>query len=662
MKRMLSIFLALSLLLATAISFSGCDRTEQNPTLSRAAWIEMLAKHSGLTESASKEQLFSDVAATNPYYHEIQSCAEWKIIEKTGEFKPEEDATNAFAITSAIKAIGVARLEKSDYKASLQSDEALLSFFEKQSGLKLSANKVLTREQADELMAKMQGISAGMTLPQSYNVDYKNNVKQMESNQVSFSADGKTATLKSGAVGVGDIIAIEPSSIVPKGKYVKVSAKNGNSLTYRDASLDEIFDDYDISGTFDAKVLAVRPLASGVTVDSIGNAPVVANQSYIGSPSVSYIPVSAHESARVAPVEETFKNPGSASASIDVNLGGGMTAKGTVKVDIQKITIEYGKWVDLNFNGRDDTKSSYVRIDDTVSANIEISGKAAKSIDLIELEASAYGVVGLSGTVSLNIGVDGSVSVGLSVKTSASAEVEPWEVTNIKFTTIADDPTVTYDVNVHAYVKPSIRVSVEICQFKIAWVGVSSGLEGQAMLDGTVEKGRSLACIDLKLWIPLEVFFGFDVRLASKEKTQVIWTSKSSPWHPHIHIENGVVVEKCTMGQETSDDTEYGAEPDKSFRPLKEPEYLILSSYYVSLASGGTDTLLVSKLPAGYTARDLVFSSDRPRVVSVSQSGILTSVDSGMAIIRIATKDSKYEQFCAVSSPSTGGNSLTPVL
>lgn len=658
MKRLFSFILSLILLTGTLTGLSGCSNQDHSAVVTRAEWISMIAGQQNLTESQSQEAIFSDVKSSNPYFQEIQACAEWNIIDKSGEFKPDDNATIEFAEVTAIKAIGTARLEKSDYKATLQTDADIVAFFKTQSGLDLSGKKVLTKNQAEEILAKAHSISEEMTLPQVYEIDYKDNVKEMTMDQVLFRADGQTATLRNTTANVGDVIVVKPTPYMPEGKYVRITANNNGVLSYEDANIDEICNDYEVSGTFDTKVLAVRPLSDGITINSIGDSPVVENQSYNGTPNISYVPlVATNNQPNVAPLADTYNNAGSIVLSVNKSFGA-VSVSGSVKINFDKITIDYGKWVDDHwFNGKDDTRNSFVRIDDTVSANISVSGKLSKTIPLAEVGVSAYEAIGLYANLSLNIGIDGSVSVDVSLKTWEEVTIAPWQIAKAKMTIGKTDPTVSYNVNVHAYVKPNLEASVKIFRHKVAWIGVDTGLEAQAIMEGTVTTDSALNCIDLKMWVPLKVYWGFDVIVASKSDQKVIWNSSSSPFNPQLHIENGQKVDSCTRGNNAGDTDEvFGDEPDPITNYDLLRDYFSISAYYVALTRNANDKIIVSHIPEGYSANDLVFESDKPQVVSVDASGNLTAAGAGTATIKISTRDGEYAQFCAVSVIDDGGS------
>ena len=309
MKKLLSFLLAFSLFLGTA-ALPGCGRKEEeNPALTRADWIYRLAQQYQITGGADEEPYFTDVGTANPYFQEVQACAKWGIVEPAGEFRPEDPATSRFAAVTAVKAMGVARLEKSDYKASLQTEEEIVSFFEQQSGLSVREEQTLTGTQAGEILDQAQAIADNMTLPQVHTVEYKENVQVLTLDQVAFGADGKTATLKSGTAAAGDFLVVEPSEYMPEGRYVKITAVDGSTLTYEQAAIEELTDTFEISGTYEPQVLSVRPLSSGITVESVGGEKPTATPQGLYTRS-GFSGLAGRSVPAAVPMADTYSNAG----------------------------------------------------------------------------------------------------------------------------------------------------------------------------------------------------------------------------------------------------------------------------------------------------------------------------------------------------------------
>ena len=668
MKKLLSFLLAFSLLLGMA-ALPGCGRSENEEvrqTLTRADWIYQLTQQYQISGGADEDPFFTDVGETNPYFPEVQACAKWGIVEASGEFRPADPATSRFAAVTAVKAMGVARLEKSDYKASLQSDEDIATFFEEQSGLSLEESGTLTATQAQEILDGAGDIADNMTLPQVHTVEYKENVRKLTLDEVAFSADGKTATLKSGTAAVGDFLVVEPSEYMPEGKYVKVTAADNNTLTYEQAALDELTDTFEISGTYEPEILAVRPLSGGITVESIGGeTPVASPQGFYSRPKPSSLAAGAAPAA--VPAADTYTDAGSVTLKVDQALSSGASISGTVKVNFDKITLDYGDWVWLPWDGYRD---SYVRIDNTLHADLTVQGNYHDTMTLASVGMSFYGVLTVTADLVLNVGFDGEVSVAVEVNSTEEVTVPPWS--GAKLRTKVNDSSVSAHLEVQGYIRPNLCAAVKVLGHKVTYVGAYTGLEAKAIADAEVTGDGAESCLDLKAWVPLVVYYGYDLIVTKGDEQKEFWNENNSVWKTHLHIEDGEVVEACTRTGEQVD-PEVEDDPNAPVPPNIDEEgidaaknggtdRMLISAFYVALNPGASDMLAVTRLPDGYSASDLVFTSSRPEIVTVDNAGILTAVGEGTAIIRVATSDGEYEQFCMVSAYTSFAVDFEPLV
>ena len=666
MKKLLSFLLAFSLFLGTA-ALPGCGRKEEeNPALTRADWIYRLAQQYQITGGADEEPYFTDVGTANPYFQEVQACAKWGIVEPAGEFRPEDPATSRFAAVTAVKAMGVARLEKSDYKASLQTEEEIVSFFEQQSGLSVREEQTLTGTQAGEILDQAQAIADNMTLPQVHTVEYKENVQVLTLDQVAFGADGKTATLKSGTAAAGDFLVVEPSEYMPEGRYVKITAVDGSTLTYEQAAIEELTDTFEISGTYEPQVLSVRPLSSGITVESVGGEKPTATPQGLYTRS-GFSGLAGRSVPAAVPMADTYSNAGSVTLKVDQALPSGASVTGTIAVDFDKITLDYGDWIWLPWDGYRD---SYLRIDNTIHADLTVQGNYRNTLTLASVGMSFYGAITVTADLVLNVGFHAEVSVAVEVNATEEITVLPWS--GAKHRTRVNDSSVNAHLDAYGYVRPNLCASVKVLGHKVTYIGAYTGLEAKALADAALTGDGTESCLDLKAWVPLVVYYGYDLILIKGDGQKEFWNENNSVWNKHLHIEDGAVVETCTR---TGDkvDPDAGADPDEWVAPNIDEEgieaaknggtdRMAISTFYVTLYPGDSETLGVTKLPSGYSAADLVFTSSRPEAVSVDNAGTLTAVGEGMAVIRVATADGQYEQFCMASSYTSFAVDFTPLV
>ncbi len=74
-----------------------------------------------------------------------------------------------------------------------------------------------------------------------------------------------------------------------------------------------------------------------------------------------------------------------------------------------------------------------------------------------------------------------------------------------------------------------------------------------------------------------------------------------------------------------------------------------LNKNTTSIEKGADETLTVSFLPEGASSVDLVWSSDKQSIATVSASGKVTGVSAGTAVITVKSKDGKLSDTCTVT-------------
>lgn len=131
MKRHLKLILALIVLSAC---LAGCGNKAQEATssntgngnLTKGEWIGMLGEGFGYNQPYDETARYSDVKADYEYFSQIQTCAEWEVINEQGTFQPDIEASWDYALQTAVRAIGVDNIEN----AGIAIDEnALVDFF-----------------------------------------------------------------------------------------------------------------------------------------------------------------------------------------------------------------------------------------------------------------------------------------------------------------------------------------------------------------------------------------------------------------------------------------------------------------------------------------------------------------------------------------------------
>ncbi len=675
MKRTIAILLLATLLLTPFSTMSGCKRGEEKlHILTRAEWIYELAKGFGLEDCYDKTPVFEDVSLENSCFNQIQACVEWEILEKEEEFRPEERADMEFAVITAVKAIGLERIEHSIGGVRLESENDMLNYFKEQSQIKLMDGSALYTNTAFEILQEAIQIYNNLELEPYQEFVYQPEVCTLTEQEVSFSADGYTGTMGTAAVKEGDIIVIEPSVFYPEGKYAKVVSVEGETFTYTEPELEEILDQVTLSGTYEPEILGVIPLMEGVEVESIGGEEAI-QQSYQmagGKTGMMYVK-SMVVSTQIERTGNTYT-----MNNIVINLPtmktpvqGVMTSvSGSVSLKNIKATvdIEWGKLGGL--------KKAEIKLDNTIETRISVAGKYEKTYQLVKVPCTLYGVMTLNLVLAAKVGFDGEVSFVWSVDTTESVKYRPFKEKSLH--AYGSNSNMNVEIKSDLRVNPEFKAEVLLGPLSVLNMGAYSGIN--ASVKGTlIGTGEEPDCVDIQAYVPLAIFVNQENGKNSKNllgklgigKTWSIWTASSSPFTKGWHVEDGEIVPKCTRGEQEEEDmaerdSTSGETEDEIDEELIESVYLlnqglVLSCYYTTLEEGKQDRLVMEALPEGVTEQDLIFTSVDPTVVSVDGTGVIKGLQPGSCIIKVTTADGQYQQYCVVAVFTSYEVEFTPL-
>ena len=661
MKRIIAILLTIATVFSI-MTTTGCN----NKTVkiyTRGEWVSALSELFGMEEPYNLEPYFEDVDGNDPVFNAVQNCVEWEIIEKSDKFNPNDRADVNFAIETAIKAIGLERIENSIDGEKLNTSKACIDYFNEKSNVKYISGSNLYMDTAESVLKDISRIYSEMEMKQKYEFNYADNTRVFTEKDIVFSMDGTSAILNNKTAKVGDIISVEPSAYYPKGKYAKVTAVDGNKINYVTPELDELIKNVDISGTYTPEILGVIPLMEGVKVKSIDGS-AIKSQAFYGSEGngqIIFLKDDEDKSINLGNVEIEIENatPGNYASFA---IGG--------SVALKNITIT----PDFDIKGIIVNKAA-ATVNSTLEATIKLASgtinsgdKFEKSWPLAQIPCKLYGAIGVTFVLALKVGLEGEITIDFSVDTSAGFEYKPFR--SAKFHANGSNPNVDLSITAKAYAKPEVRVDFEIGPVDVASVGVNGGIEASATtkLIGTSD---DVGCIDLDAYVPLSIFVGAENKetLLGKlgvKKSWKIWTKDNSIWKKNWHVENWEIVEECTKGKEAEETEGTVDEYDsiQSDEPLDNNffETMSISAFYAVLEEGKSDKLVVTHLPVGYNQTDIRFESGNSHIVRVDANGNVTGVSQGVTTIKVYTSDNKYAQYCAVRVLASYYVEFTPLM
>ncbi|MCD8198540.1 MAG: Ig-like domain-containing protein [Lachnospiraceae bacterium] len=634
----------LSVLILCVAGLAGCGSSgsstsdsvsSSDGTLSKSEWVGMLGDKFGYDEYESTEDIFSDVSSSNSYYDQIQACAEWSILPETSQFQPDDSATWQYAIETSVRAIGIDKLNNSDVGVTVTEDN-LVDFFTAyianvdDSSLSLG----LSETDAELILGYAYDYGMNLTLVEKVEYTYNEDVYETDANSITLDSDGVTATITDGSSYTeGDIIYVEPSE--ENAAYaIKVNSVNGDEITYETAGMEDVYEELQITGTFEGTVINVES-AEGIEVSMAPGTP-----------------------------EQSFAN-------VSYNENGGISATG-VKVSGNSVTYTYNKdqvtftaavsdikvTTDLDYGILSGLKKADVTVsfDDKISLEYT-ADHFGKTIPLGSVEV-VLGSTPLTLELSLavNIGMDGEAS--LVYTSTVVANVNYQKGSGLGKSVSNNDATCDFNAQVTVTAEPTIKAELRCFGRGIANVKVTSGVVAIATIDIDY-LGDEPMCIDLYLYVPLRWAANEDgcimTSISSKLKaSKTVWDSETSQITMRFHWEDLVLVDACTRGtgEEIETDTvDEDGDPYDEYKLFDFEEIVFgiikVTTQKVTLSVGESAVVGVLSLPDGYSTSDLVYSSDNTSVCTVSGTTV-SAVGTGNTQIRISTSDGKFSASMAV--------------
>lgn len=503
--------------------------------ITREEWITMLADQEGYTECKSDKSYFDDTDKNDGSYKKIQSCVEWGIIDKGGNFSPDEKATVDFAVTTAIKSIGLNYISNNDKKIS--TDDEIINYYKEKTGDSFGEESYIDSDYASRILDNAKQIKDGITLKNSGSVSYKKGVKKAQPNEVKIK--GKKATVNQ-KLKKGDILVIEPCDKYPSGKAMKVKKVKGKKIEYTTPGLDEFLGEYSFAGEAAPTVTAVSSSDKDTTVKikttDAGN--------------ISAVSPAAVSPLTLAGSESTTNTSGTNLFDYEIELSKEIgKAKISGIISLKNLVMRVD---DFNAVGIT-VKNCNASLSYDIATKIKVSGKAEAKIP-VRVDAKLFGVLGAAIKITVKVGLDGSVTVS---STTTITETMKYKMGAIPiFNQNVEKPNVDLQLKIKGYVNPEICIAGEVFNVDLFDFGGTVGL-----FNAEAAKNK-YGCLDIKAYVPLELFINSEESALGKLKLKakwVIWDSKSSKIQKSWHIESGKVVDKCTSPKPT---TTKPAEPE----------------------------------------------------------------------------------------------------
>lgn len=612
---------------------SQAPKLEEDANLSKAQWAWMIREQFGYSEGGEEhEQFYTDVSPSDDYYNEIQLCKAFEVFTEEGAFEPDTLVSWKYALESAVRAIGIEKLQVSEGE--------LVNYYT-QNIADVSGNNLddaITVADAALILNYAYDYNAQVEIPQEYSVQYNESVYEVSVADVTIKGDGETAVINNNETyNIGDILcAVEEDG--GAAFAITITEINGTEVKYIPTGFSDVYKEFRVSGTYTPTNIEVEG-AEDITVSLISD---TANPWEVCS-----LRTNLPASKMVENVGLNVTDNGIAYEYNEDNLSFKAelsNLRTTVDIDIPKkaeAQVTFDTSVDVNYKW-DEYKSQTIPL-----------GEAKFGVCWgVYIKLSLYMNVGVNGEVTLDydstVVTDVGYKKGAGFRSSVSNKNSQCHFE--AQCTVTAEPTAKLDLRLGSMNWESFSESAVNAK-------VSTGLVAVAETKADLLEKEQLVCTDILAYVPLRWAINEDGCLLTNlnsdlKASDVVWDSENSPCRWHFHWENDVLVEECTRGDkvETPPVDEEG-EPYDEYKlfDFEEIDFgvITVASQTIYLKNGESMKIGIMSVPDGYSADSLEYSPDNPSVCSVS-GGKVTALSSGASTVKISTNDGKYSVFITV--------------
>ncbi|MDE7363819.1 MAG: Ig-like domain-containing protein [Ruminococcus sp.] len=661
-KRIVSAITSIAVLASVATVFSGCSaeeffngssQTAQNvvadsdnavsPTddgvLTNGEWLAMVNDAFGMQVDENAEN------------GEIDSAKEWGVIGEDEVIDLDAPVDDKFVTSTLMRASGFADENSTD-------EEIIQSAIEH--GVISSPDAVLSDpNQALASLSMAQSSWSHQTFDEHIDLQLADNVSNfseiINAEDVQISDQDITMPSEYTQGLEKDSVFILPKETADGNggayKVIAVIDHADGTATVKSvpASMEEVYKKVDVQGQFGADYSSFEPASDNVQITQVGYTPTHDNAkiTQLGrmnyNDSIEKLANAPFESINFSVELDDYKITASLkdvalNADIDWSYG---LFKG-LEINRIYMAVDYSTEVGVEYGFEDDAKM--------FDKDFLLDSKSVSNPSIEIGKMAIYICPGISVNLRVNIvfEVSGKISVKVTTENTKGFEVKGSSFRAINETNHSADIALTGEAGI--YLKLVLALSLDYIVGEVDLVslqlkvGPTLSAEVKVHLDESPEK-KNLLCIDATLYLKIEIKL---VLLEQVTKALGVEASitlidvdkESSPIKAKKHLENLKPVDHCTAGEVTTTEP-----PTTATVPVG---VFALNKSYVSLDIGSSAQIGIKSLPSGYSAGDVVWSSDDTSKVTVSSDGTVTAVAGGSVIVTASTSDGKYKFSCAV--------------
>ena len=546
--------------------------TEQDQkTVSRSAWVADVMKVAGYEvqkelfnlDSNQKVKYSFDDIASDANADIIETAVQYGIIpDAGGNFLPDAAVDREFLAVTAVCSIGFSTEERSaNYQDSSEleydTEDAVAVELElvKISDRKFCPHQAVTKQEGDHALKILSDIVANRKIAANHKdtVSYQDGVieeKKITNYTVSEQNSVYTVRVPAGT-SLDKAVRGEKIVLPATSQY-----SQGMALVVETNDISEDYSERIITGTIPKKITDFVQ-----TADLEGKNKIDAkNVKAVDGVSV------VQKADRKSYAKELKK------VSVDGSMDTEDMTKVSYKIDELDTTVSFyisELKYKINFD-QNGVKELYIGLPNVLQVDTERKGSKEYSKKIGEIPVELPAGFSANIEVYLEAGINGKLTISLKLANDVGVQY----YNNRFYVTKSCDPSLNVVVDADADLGVSVQVKlywmneiVELLQsddskpvynIKTKW-----GIHGDATVqlrNDSITQYKDLECVSLGCYLYANVSAGKGSLLGdlfSLKKDWSIYTEKNTPFKRNIHIENGVVVEKCTYDAlDEEDDTQ----------------------------------------------------------------------------------------------------------
>lgn len=680
------------------IALSGCKK--EVDSISLGEWIQIMDEEAGIQEFVQEEPYYSNVLKENTYYPYVQAGVEWKILDESDQFEPEQSLNKEWTAHTLMNLLG------EQHDSSQQICDLNDTYFSKQieGAVEIGImsldhrgcfhpKEIMNRDDALCLLKKTVTLANTKSMPTIRpKINWKDNAKMMEVTPIAFDERKNEGTfLSTSNIKTGDIIywknaekdiccyVVEEVTLQKDRLFAKVT----------DYNAEEQLDSLQISGSeeLDFSKAQFYPGQAGVTEQSSLSDSA---QEHLSPMNISRLRKEFTFHSYAVVVE-------SSGSTIRARASRSMLHGTEIAADaiLNHVNVNYA-WNSKEHN----LENAYFKIDFDSEEDLSIQNEKTKDLygdftniksrDFLSVLTNRYKelsdaedatltlckivlpmpnapVLNIVMNLELHLGATGKAELSLTQENTIGFETRDGHMRLIKNTTGKADANLKASTQILA----GIRFGLNLLNGTLMDAGIRAGAKGTVQTtvhlydeDGSMSDGVTdipadtcvwsaaklsdvLVCTDVNAHWVLNVLINSSSTLAGKfgfSKEFDILNEENSPLIPGLnhHYEDGVSVEHCTRKSRKYLSTADGIIVAKR---------ICLKEYTFTVKKDELYQIGIEALPEGYDKNNLCYKSSNEDAVTVDRQGCVRGRNAGSAVITITTSDEKHTIHCNVIVP-----------